>query len=100
MSCVQQKYSATQWLYTAKIYIRYETYSFEEQLEAGIPVFHFFKIKGTPPTEQISNQFLYREDARANKYFFRRNIIQDQVQKHIHKNVCQNCQNMVKKFVT
>ena len=43
MSCVQQKHSATQWLYTAKIYISYKTYSFVEQLEAGIQVFQFLQ---------------------------------------------------------
>jgi len=98
MSCVQQKYSATQGSYTAKIYIRYKTHSFVEQLEAGIPMFQFLQNRRNSTTEQISNRFLYREDARANKYFFIRNIIPDQVQKHIHKTIC--CQNIVQKLVS
>lgn len=49
-------------------------------------MFQFLQNRRTSTTEQISNRFLYREDVRANKYFFfRRNIIPDEVQKHIHK---------------
>jgi hypothetical protein len=89
---------ATKGLYTAKIYTRYKTHSFVEQLEAGILMFQFLQNKRNSTNEQISNRFLYREDARANKYFFRRNIIPDQVQKHIHKTICH--QNIVKKLVS